>query len=72
MRGVEGARQGQRQWWCNEGMMVAMSVRWSEGKTMASGGCGSEFRQGCVCVLRTTKGCNRVQARREWGKRKRN
>ena len=49
-----------------------MSVSWSEGKTMTSDGCGSEFRQGCVCVLRTTKGCNRVQARREGGKSKRN
>ena len=27
--------------------MVAKSVRWYEGKIMASDGCGSGFRQGC-------------------------
>ena len=47
-------------------MVVAVSVRLSEGKTMASYGCGSGLRQGLVQGGRQ-RGATRVQERREQG-----
>ena len=69
MRGVENARQGQWNGQCGERMVVAQAARWSEGETVTSGGCGSGFRKGYVCVVvLTAMRSSRVQARKEGGR----
>ena len=50
MCGVESVRQGQGNGQCGERMVVAQAARWSKGETVASDGCESGFRRGCVCV----------------------